>query len=200
MPMLTALIDVWKVLAMPIISLPMYDWPEVREATDAWAHGIARHLREHGFPEAPSEPLRCENHGEAWLSPDLLLSQTCGYPLTHTYARCLRPVAHAALFRRGLCWSLLFELHHGSSLGQCSPIDRSALSCLGHKRSPLHVRDAGLETDVCTACPGGGFFRSHRRDGQPSELAAGGAATQGRCLRHRCCLPGHGETISTGAS
>ena len=27
-----------------IASLPMYDWPEVRGATDAWWNGIARHL------------------------------------------------------------------------------------------------------------------------------------------------------------
>jgi ABC-type phosphate/phosphonate transport system substrate-binding protein len=77
---------------MPIISLPMYDWPEVRQATDAWADGVARHMREHGFREAPSALLRCEDYGEAWASPDLLLSQTCGYPLTHAYASSLLPV------------------------------------------------------------------------------------------------------------
>ena len=27
-----------------IASLPMYDWPEVRDATDAWWHGLARHI------------------------------------------------------------------------------------------------------------------------------------------------------------
>ena len=70
----------------------MYDWPEVREATDAWARGMAQHLREQGFPETPSEPLRRRDYGEAWLSPDLLLSQTCGYPLTHAYSRFLTPL------------------------------------------------------------------------------------------------------------
>jgi hypothetical protein len=36
-----------------IATLPMYDWPEVREATDAWWAGLARHLRGAGF-EAPT--------------------------------------------------------------------------------------------------------------------------------------------------
>ena len=92
MHLLTALRDLWKVPAMPIISLPMYDWAEVRAATDAWADGIVRHLRQHGFPETPSELLRRDDYGEAWLSPDLLLSQACGYPLTHAYAPSLLPV------------------------------------------------------------------------------------------------------------
>jgi hypothetical protein len=40
-----------------IASLPMYDWPEVREATDAWWAGLARHLRDAGF-EAPDRLTR----------------------------------------------------------------------------------------------------------------------------------------------
>ena len=86
------MIHAWNVPAMPIISLPMYDWPEVREATDVWGHGIARHLRQNGFPDVPSELLRRDDYSNAWLSPDLVLSQACGYPLTHAYATALLPV------------------------------------------------------------------------------------------------------------
>jgi ABC-type phosphate/phosphonate transport system substrate-binding protein len=92
MSRLTALTHAWNVPAMPIISLPMYDWPELRGATDAWGHGIARHLRQHGFADAPLELLRRDDYGLAWLSSDLLLSQTCGYPLTHAFAQSLLPV------------------------------------------------------------------------------------------------------------
>lgn len=77
---------------MPAFSLPMYDWPEVRDATDAWAHGIARHLRDHGFPEAPFTLLRRNDYREDWKAPDLLLSQSCGYPLSHEYSGALVPV------------------------------------------------------------------------------------------------------------
>ncbi len=63
-----------------IASLPMYDWPEVREATDLWWNGIARHL---GSGISLS---RLSEHTAAWASADLLFSQTCGYPFTHALA------------------------------------------------------------------------------------------------------------------
>jgi len=77
---------------MPVFSLPMYDWPQVRAATDAWARGIAKHLRGHGFAEAPLEIIRQGEYQELWNAPDLLLSQSCGYPLTHQYEKTLMPV------------------------------------------------------------------------------------------------------------
>jgi ABC-type phosphate/phosphonate transport system substrate-binding protein len=70
-----------------IASLPMYDWPEVREATDAWWHAIAHNL-------AIAFPLdRTDPHTALWKRPDLLLSQTCGYPFTHEFAGKLKLVA-----------------------------------------------------------------------------------------------------------
>lgn len=68
-----------------IASLPMYDWPEMREATDAWWAGLARHLRSEGFREVPERLHRDGPYHGAWSRPDLLLSQTCGYPLTHAF-------------------------------------------------------------------------------------------------------------------
>lgn len=75
-----------------IASFPMYDWPELREATDAWWTGLARHLRAHGF-EAPDRLTRKRAREAPWQRPDLLLSQTCGYPLTHAFAGRLDLVA-----------------------------------------------------------------------------------------------------------
>src|SRR5215216_1953690 len=77
---------------MPAFSLPMYDWPEVRDATDAWAQGVARHLRVQGFVDAPSELLRQEDYSKAWQSSELILSQCCGYHLVHPFAGALTPV------------------------------------------------------------------------------------------------------------
>ena len=70
-----------------IASLPMYDWPEVREATDAWWAGIARHLGTAG------ELRRGGDFAALWLAPDLLFSQTCGYPFTHEFRGKLKLVA-----------------------------------------------------------------------------------------------------------
>jgi ABC-type phosphate/phosphonate transport system substrate-binding protein len=89
---LTAQPDRDKVPAMPAFSLPMYDWPEIRDATDAWAQGMARHLRAHGFAEAPLELLRQQNCSQAWQSSDLILSQCCGYHIVRPFAGALTPV------------------------------------------------------------------------------------------------------------
>lgn len=72
---------------MPIASLPMYDWPEIRAATDAWWAGIARHAG------AAAELMRGGDHRALWRRPDLLFSQTCGYPLTHEFRGKLKLVA-----------------------------------------------------------------------------------------------------------
>ena len=62
-----------------IVSLPMYD-----QAPDAlwtfWA-GLRGHMRDAGLDAVPDDlsfPADLHAH---WRSPDLLLSQTCGYPL-----------------------------------------------------------------------------------------------------------------------
>ncbi|THH36240.1 hypothetical protein E4Z66_11725 [Aliishimia ponticola] len=53
----------------------MYDMAHLREATDAFWHLIRREL---GF--GPAELTREGDFWDIWQSPDLLLSQTCGYP------------------------------------------------------------------------------------------------------------------------
>jgi ABC-type phosphate/phosphonate transport system substrate-binding protein len=78
---------------MPVMSLPMYDWAEVREATDRWAGGLARHLGEAGVAGIESGLVRALDHQAAWRRSDLVLSQTCGYPLTHEFADRLKLVA-----------------------------------------------------------------------------------------------------------
>jgi ABC-type phosphate/phosphonate transport system substrate-binding protein len=61
----------------PIASLPMYDWPEIREDTDRFWAALAEEL-------GVSGPLwRGADHTAPWHNPDLLFSQTCGYPFTH---------------------------------------------------------------------------------------------------------------------
>ncbi len=73
-------------------ALPMYDLPEVRAATDAWWRGLAGHLRAKGLDGVPDALTRIEAEA-TWTAPDLLLAQTCGYPLTHDLAGRVRLVA-----------------------------------------------------------------------------------------------------------
>lgn len=62
-----------------IASLPMYERPETAAANDRLWSGIRDGLRLQGIP-APGALDRGIALWEAWQSPDLLLSQTCGLP------------------------------------------------------------------------------------------------------------------------
>ncbi len=70
-----------------IAALQMYDWPELRAATDAWWAGLSRHL-------GVSLPLsRPDDFTAPWFHGDLLFAQTCGYPFTHALKGKARLVA-----------------------------------------------------------------------------------------------------------
>ncbi len=77
-------------------SLPMYDWPELRAATDAWWQGLAKAFRRAGISEVPDRLHRDGAMEALWRAPDLLFSQACGYPLTHAFRDLLQPVATPA--------------------------------------------------------------------------------------------------------
>lgn len=66
-----------------IMTLPMYDYPEFREATDCWAAAIAR------FAGADVVLSRPHDYAAAWSRGDLVFSQTCGYPFTHAFRNSL---------------------------------------------------------------------------------------------------------------
>ena len=74
-------------------TLPMYDFPDARDATDAWWTGLAKHLRYEGLRDVPSTLLRTGDLFEQWRDPSLLLSQTCSYILTHQLRDCVEPIA-----------------------------------------------------------------------------------------------------------
>jgi ABC-type phosphate/phosphonate transport system substrate-binding protein len=61
--------------------LPMYDPPELRAAVDAWWGGLARAFRAEGIAGVPDRLDRNLALDALWGAPDLLFTQTCGYPL-----------------------------------------------------------------------------------------------------------------------
>ncbi|MFO1033391.1 MAG: PhnD/SsuA/transferrin family substrate-binding protein [Hyphomicrobiales bacterium] len=70
-----------------LASLPMYDLPELRAATDALWQAVARQL-------GVVLPLtRAADFMAPWRDDQLLFSQTCGYPFTHEFAGRLTYVA-----------------------------------------------------------------------------------------------------------
>lgn len=75
-----------------VASLPMYDLPEARRETDAWWALLASHMRRAGVQGVPDRLNRARPYEAIWSSRDLLISQTCGYPLMTRYQEILRPV------------------------------------------------------------------------------------------------------------
>ncbi len=78
---------------MSIANFAMYDLPEVTAATDALWAGMARALTREGLDGVPEALTRGVDLDQLWRSPELLFSQTCGYPLLHAYKDALRLVA-----------------------------------------------------------------------------------------------------------
>jgi ABC-type phosphate/phosphonate transport system substrate-binding protein len=64
---------------MLVATLPMYDWPEVRAVTDAFWTSLSNRM------EVSLSLSRFADHTAAWRDPNLLFSQTCGYPFTHEF-------------------------------------------------------------------------------------------------------------------
>ncbi|WP_422371432.1 phosphate/phosphite/phosphonate ABC transporter substrate-binding protein [Hoeflea sp.] len=69
----------------PFASLPMYDWPEIREPTDALWNAVRFQLEKRGI-KAPAALERDLDIESQWTAPGLVLSQTCGFPYANFLA------------------------------------------------------------------------------------------------------------------
>ena len=63
----------------------MYDWPELRAETDGFWCALRHSLAQAGLP-APDVLSRPEDVTAPWRDPDLVIGQTCGFPLIHGLA------------------------------------------------------------------------------------------------------------------
>ncbi len=70
-----------------LATLPMYDLPEIKAATDNLWQALGKRL---GSDIRLNREI---NLVDAWRQPDLLFSQTCGFPLTHEFRGVLKYVA-----------------------------------------------------------------------------------------------------------
>ncbi len=90
-----------------IAALPMYDFEELRPETDALWSGIAARLLDQGI-EAPGSLLRGPPLADIWTDPDLLLAQSCGYPLMTSLAGRVTLVATPCYSAEG-CDGILYR-------------------------------------------------------------------------------------------
>ncbi|PDT04503.1 phosphate ABC transporter substrate-binding protein [Rhizobium chutanense] len=79
---------------MPLVSIAMYVTSEPLAAATGELWSFLRHyLTQAGLTDLPETPDRTVPYDEAWLRPDLLLSQTCGYPFARNLRGRVRLVA-----------------------------------------------------------------------------------------------------------
>lgn len=74
-------------------SLPMYDFPEVRDATDALWHGLRRHFEAEGVRDVPQSLVHDVPLQTLWSDQDLFFSQCCGYDIVHGFQGRLQVLA-----------------------------------------------------------------------------------------------------------
>lgn len=132
----------------------MYDLPAVRAATDAWWQGLARHLQAAGIADVPDRLAR--DPVPQWTAPDLLFSQTCGFPLTHALAgrvEVLCTPAYAAPGCEGVWYASALVVHadrdadgladlRGGTCASNAPDSHSGCNVLRRMIAPLAAGDA----------------------------------------------------------
>lgn len=73
-------------------SLPMYDFPEVRKATDAWWSGVAKYMRQAGVENPPTTLQHDIGVKALWEDENLFLSQCCGFDVVFGFKDTLTPL------------------------------------------------------------------------------------------------------------
>lgn len=161
-------------------SLPMYDLPEVRVATDAWWAGLARHFRGAGVEGVPDCLER--EPAPAWSDPDLLFSQTCGYPLTHALAGRVHMVCtpkYAAAGCEGVRYSSALVVAADSAARSLADLHGSVCA--------INARDSHsgcnvLRRMLAPLAAGGSFFTTAIETGShPASLGAVAAGNADLC-------------------
>lgn len=115
-----------------IAALPMYDWPELRAETDQLWSALRDALRLQGI-DAPEALTRDRPARAVWSDPDLLLSQTCGWPYVTEVSQWAQLVAtpvYAAPGCEGPRYSSALVARAGSPLQRAEDAQRIAINSL----------------------------------------------------------------------
>jgi ABC-type phosphate/phosphonate transport system substrate-binding protein len=145
---------------MTVASLPMYDLPEIEATTDEWWKGLARAFRREGITDVPDTLWRGESYRELWTRGDLLLSQTCGYPLTHELRGKITLVAtpcYSAPGCNGPNYCSIVVVHEDSTAGDISELEGA--TCVINNRDSQSGYNA-LRALIAPIASGKRFFRS----------------------------------------
>lgn len=135
----------------------MYDLPEVRAATDAWWRGIATALERAGLGGVPRALTR-DSGIDLWHSPQMLLSQTCGYPLTHALAGVVELVATPAYSVDGCNGADYCSLIVVSEDSHAEELADLRGAVCAYSRRDSHSGYNALRAAIAPLAGGGAFF------------------------------------------
>lgn len=161
-----------------LASLPMYDLPEVTAATDTWWSGVASALQRAGLDAVP-EALTRDPDVDVWHSKELLLSQTCGYTLTHALAGAVALVATPAYSADGCSGADYCSLIVVADDNPAADLEDLHGAVCAYSRPHSHSGYNALRATVAPLAGGAAFFsRVVESGGHPVsiELVATGTA------------------------
>ncbi len=155
----------------------MYDWPEVHGSIDELWGSIAEEARRLGLA-VPKGLTRTSDAARHWLSPELLVSQTCGLPLVQ---RLDTIVVVLGCFAFDLPGTDPGDYHSVIVVAADSP--HASLSDLAGERVAFSSRDsqsghAALQHAVAPMATDGRYFRASIESG--SHRASIAAVANGR--------------------
>jgi len=143
-----------------IAALPMYDFPALRAATDAFWSALALRLRALGVEGVPDSLTRDLGHAASWRDPRLLLGQACQYPLAIAWREHVRLIAVPAYAAPGCqgsryCSALVVRREDAATM----------LADLRGRRCAVNELDSNsganlLRAAVAPLASGGRFFGS----------------------------------------
>lgn len=141
-----------------IASLGMYDPRWLRPANDALWTALAHRLRTAGIAHVPDALTRDRPLDAIWTAPDLLLAQTCGYPLTTRLGAAVATVAtltHDAPGCQGAWHRSAIIVRHSDPAPD--------LAALRNRRAAINARDSNtgmnlLRAAVAPLAAGAPFF------------------------------------------
>lgn len=141
-----------------IASLGMYDPRWLHTANDRLWQAIARRLRDAGVADCPDHLTRDRSLDAIWTAPDLLLAQTCGYPLTSRLGSAVTLVAVPTYDAPGCegAW-------HRSALVVRRDDPAPDLATMAGRRAAINARDSNtgmnlLRAQVAPLASHGRFF------------------------------------------
>ncbi len=116
-----------------ICAYPMYQMPELEPAVSAWWQGLRQHLVNQGLNDGdlPKLLFKPEDYYAHWRNPTLLLSQTCGFPLTHELHNQVQYVAtqsYQTAYTKGPTYCSLVLVHKTNSANHISQLKHTRLA------------------------------------------------------------------------